>query len=733
MGDIPSLNYTIHHSIDRLQRQHQYYQEEILKTRALVMGDSAADPNLGVSNGIVSATDPTTHLAGGNSPLAVSVNATNQLTVDVNPGTAVMASGCWVELHNTVRQVALANSAIGAPNVVYLQYFLDSAPVAPNRFEDLVSPYTLRVGDQLNDSTTLNTQDVMVSTLELATYVQLASSVRNDIVPLAIATMQTVDTGGGVLENQLSIDHTDVSYDFNRPWFSLVDLYHRSLVGSGTVTATNPHGTDGNDLTIGVLSMLQTQLDHGMLIAKDRSIAKVPGYRCTTAALSISTDDSIGTATGYANATYIELPYFPVVVGKVWDSASSVTLAGIRVPQTNRVVFPYEVLAVGTEVSCYYTRAEACEPPLAGNTIFRTNGPSTQELPIAGGLGLTSLTTTEESFSDAYRIPMRYEVFMGGDAELRLTPQVIYCYKRLDDLGASDTPTITSNGPGRLMVGLLDATYTATLDVQYRVYGTDANGTAIDELFTFNQGNWTPNNAAPNLPSPLDGFFHFSTNVFATITSITQEARAGDGANSALMIWQAQHPYSNYDEQADAMHIATVDWDGYSMGRVFDKRIIDTTVQDELSVTTESKIQELIYQLLAGGNFTIYVDDFQQPRYHSLETPDELGIDNAHYPSYNFSKQQVGLHGYYRSIAFPVHTNSGVTWRVSVFGAPLLVDPWFENRPLLRVFDGATWADQSMTPVPGVTNTWEVTLTATPVRVQVQLYPGQCTGMAVYG
>lgn len=737
MGRLPALQYTIHHSTDRLHKQHDYYEEEILKTRALMMGDAEADPNLAVNFGIVSASDPTTHLAGGTDPLAVSVNAEDQLTVDVNTGTAVMSSGCWVEIHSTIRRVSLAESAIDVPNVIYLQYFLDVAPVEPNDFEDLVSPYTLRVGDALNDGVTLNQQDVLIGALTAEAFAQLASSVTEDIVALAVATVQQVDVGGGVLETQLTIDHTGASYDFNRPWFSIVDNFHRKQLGTGAATSTNPHAISGNDWTIGDLSTFQIHLDHGMLVAKDRSIAKVPGYRCTSARLSISTDDAIGSLTGYANATYIELPYFPVAVGRVWDSGTDEILAGIQVPQTHRIVFPYETLAAGTSVSAYYTRAEAAEAPLPGNTVFRTNGPATQELPIAGGIGLVSLTTTEEDFSDASRVPMRYEMFMDADGTLRKTPQVVYCYKRLDDLGTSDTPEITPYGPGRLMVALLDANHVATLDVQIRIYGTNVAGASIDELFTFTQATWGPNPTPPENPLPGASFLQFSTNQFATITSVNIEARVDDGPNSAVMVWMAQHPYSNYDEQADALHLATVDWNGYAFGNVFDKRIVGTTVQDELAIGAEAQLRSLIYTLLAGGNATIYVDDFQRPRYHSLETPDELGDTLGetapHYPTFNFTKQQVGLHGYYRSIGFPVHSSSGLTWRISLFGAPDLVDTWFENRPLLSAYDGATWANYSMTPVAGVPGTWEVALPATPVRVQVLIYPGQCAGMAIYG
>lgn len=735
MGSIPALSYTIHHSLDRLKKQHEYYEDEILKTRKLIMGDSDADPNLAPSHGIVCATDPTTHTAGGSEPLAVSVNSENQLTLDVNPGLAVMKSGVWIQLHNIVRQVAMTDTTTGIANVIYLQYFLDDAPPEPNYFNESIIPYTVRVGDPLNDGTAVNNESVLVSSLTVDSYTQLAASVKQDIVPLAVVTVQSVETGGAIT-SELTVDHTDASYAFNRPWFSVVDNFHRSQVGTGQVTPTNPHATSGNDLTVGDLSILQLQVDHGLIVAKDRSIAKVPGYRCTTAVTSILTDAS-GTLTGYANANYIELPYFPVRVGKVWDASSGDVLAGIQVPQTHRIVFPVDTIAAGTTINVYYTRAEVGEPTLPGNSTFQTNGPTTQELAIAGGVGLVSLSSTEETFADAAKFPMRYEMFMDGDGSLLKTPQVVYCWKKLASIGTSDTTDdITPYGPGRLIVGLTEATDIPTLDVQLRIYGTDTSGTSINELFTFNQANWDQYPAIPSNPDTIFDSIQFSDSTFATITSINIESRIGDGPNTAVMIWMAQNSFSNYDEQADALHIATVDWNGYGFGRVFDKRIVGTTLRDELNTSSSAELRKYIYSILGGGNSTVYVEDFRRPRYHSLETSAELAdslSSQGHHPTFAFSKQQVGLHGYYQSIAFPVNSGSGTTWRISLIGAEKLVDPWFLGKPILLAYESGSWGSYIMSAVPGLENTYEATTAATPDRIRVRLFPGQCAGMALHG
>lgn len=729
MGKLPGLTYTIHHSTDRLRRQQDYVEQEIIMTRKLMMGSS--DIGLTAAYGVVAPTDPTAHTAGSTDPLAVSVNANNQLTIDVNPGVAVMQSGVWIQVHNIVRQIQLASTAVGVPNVVFLRYLLDVAPVEQNDFLEFVSPYTLRVGDPIDSGYSVSTESVLIGVATVDTYTQYSDTILQDLTPLAIVTMQTV-TSGGATVNQLSIDHTQASYIFNRPWFSPVDLQHRAMVGTGAASNTNPHRTSANDLTVGDLSLFQLHLDHGMVVAKDKSIAKVPGYRCTTAVTTILTDDATGTATGYANAMYFTLPYFPVRVGRVWINSTNVTLGALHVPQTNRVVLPYDVIPANETVMVYYTRAEAAEPPLPGATTFQIGGPTAQELVVAGGAGIVNMGSTEETFADAYQFPMRYEMFVDVDGDVLKTPQVVYCHKRLDVIGTTDDISgITPYGPGRLIVGLMNASHVVTLDVQIRIYGKDTNGATINELFTFNHGNWAPIGTLPTIPTPTSTSLHFGTQMFASLDTLNVEVRTSDGPNSGVMVWMAQTPYSNYDKLADALHVATVDWDGLSLAHIYDKRPVAPTLRDD--TYAGSKLQTLMYTLLAGGNQTIFIDDFAAPRYHSLETEDELNENSAHYPTYQFSKQQAGLHGYYRSIGFPVNPLSGTMWSVTMYGADRYVDAWFVHRPTLLSYEGGVWTSYLMTAVPGVPNTWAATTATVPTRVQVQLYPGQCLGMAVYG
>jgi len=737
MNKIPGLSFTVTHSADRLMRQQDYIEDEIITTRKLLFGH----PNITSSSyGIVSSDDPSGHSAGSSSPLAVSVNLVDSTTVDINPGIVVFQSGSYLELHDTVRGIELSDPSIGIPNVIYIRFLLASGDPVPNYYKQTISvPYTYRFGDPNNEGT-VSSETVLVGSMTVDAWNALSSSTKEEYCSLAIVTSQTVvDSGTGTTSTELSIDHTRNSYDFNRPWFSSVDIEHRNKTGTGTVSDSNPHGIGPDDLIIGDLTMFDLYLDHGIIISKDKNVARVPGFLCTSAVTDVFTDDAIGTLTGYANASYIELPYFPVRVGRVWTN-SGVELAGLHVPETNRIVFPTETPPVGDTITVKYTRAQAAEPPLSGNINFTIEGPGEGELVIAGGQGHTQLNVTEETFSDAGMFPMRYDILIDGDGNILKTPQVVYCRKKLDDIGTTDSFSITPYGEARLIVGLVEASSASTMEVKIKIRGTDTSGTNIEEEFYFKQSEWTNPSPVPMVPSLVSDSVRFGTKVFATLTDISILQRTDDGPNSAIMVWMANTPYNPYSKLKNAAHIATVDWDGTRMSTVFDKRIITTTIKDFINSDLTIDSYKYLFKLAAGGNATLFVDDFRAPKYHSLLTYEEIANDIKTYVSYTkefstlgMTKLRHGVHGFYRSITFPVFSGSGKVWRLSLFGENDTVDTWYKNVPKLLAYDGSSWNAHDMFAVSGVNRTFETSITYVPEKVRVYFYPGRANGMALYG
>jgi hypothetical protein len=420
-----------------------------------------------------------------------------------------------------------------------------------------------------------------------------------------------------------------------------------------------------------------------------------------------------------------------VAVGSCWFDAGSIPLAGLHVPNTNLVVFPYD--APGAEVHITYTRVEACEPPLPNTTTFLTSGPAEEELIIAGGLGLNALANVEETMGDAWQFPQRYDFFVDDAGTLLKTPQVVYCWKTVTALIAAgiDPTTITPYGPGLVQVGLMNAGPGPwTLDI--RVHGTDMTGATISPLFSFTNASWVDPGPVPN-PVVTGQAFKWSTYNFATVTDVEVAASTGVlNPSAGIMVWMVQTPYSNYDKMKDACHVASAVWNGYYFSSMWDKRVISTTARPELT-STDSSIVEMFIKLLAGGNSTVYYEDLRRPKYGSLSTTTYYNS-----PTRNLSKWQPGIHGGYYSAALPVDvTTAGNVWTITLFGQPHRDTTFMSDTPAVSVYDpiGAMWSSLVLAPVPGLPRTFRGTTTGLfiPSRIIVSLLSTQAQGYVVYG
>ncbi len=740
---IPHLNYNIRQALNRLAWQQSIYNQEFVERLKLVFGHPNYFTN--PSYGIVAEEDPVASLAGQNFPLVVSASAgTNILTVDVNPGMAVTKSGVWVLLTDYVRQIDLADTSLGVPNVIYLAYALQGADLELNEFQEWVVPLESRLGDDpdLDNITGLDSPEsdqVFVDTVD--TYVGYPESVSENFIPLAVVTVQNVvDPTTSVVSTTLAIDHTRDVYSWNRPWFSAIDIEHRAKQGSGTQSDNNPHALGQSDLSDGDITIYQTLLNHGMVLGKDQSVAKVPGYRCQVAIPydQLLTDDANGTYTGFPNRQYAKLANFPIRVGKAWLQSTSAELCALQVPGTNRIVFPSVAVASGDTVNVYYTRVEAGEPPAGDNEVtFTTNNPRDGELIIGGGLGHKVLASTQENFSNEQKFPMRYEIFVDRDGSIRKTPQVIYCFKRLDTIGTQDDITIDQYGPGHVMMGLADASGAGSMSVKIRLYGTDANGTNIDYLFEFVGGTYS-SFTIPSTTIPTAAL-KVSSQSFSTIENFVIEERIDDGPNSAVVLWVMNTPFDTYDKMKDACHLCDTMWDGLRMAEVYDKRIVETTVRDFLVNRDAPDVFRYLVNTLAGGKQSIYVEDFRRPIYHTLDLAKDYYSNDVlkYFPHINFNKLQMGLEGVYRTKPLPAFDLSGFYWRVILVPQRYEsgTNPFVTTPPRMRYrnrFTGLweSWVTMSATTI---NHTYDYTIPIPMSEVQFEVDPYPHAGMIMFG
>jgi len=750
---IPGLSFAIRQSLDRLLYQHKIYNQEFVERLLLLMGHPNYFTN--TSYGVVTPVNPQSAVPLDSNPLTVSINGTDLLTVDINPGMAVTRSGMWVVLQDYVRNVTLADVTTNIPNIIYVKYItVDASPLEVNDYKAPVVPYTKRPGGiDVNGINTLGNA-IFVGVVTVNDYLAYTDDVKSNIVPIAIVTPQRNSTGTGWV---ISIDHTNDNYTWNRPWFSAQDVEHRAKLGSGTVTDENAHGLAFDNLSSGEFSYLQLLLDHGMILADDISVPKQPGTRCITAIPSGSasrlTDDGSGTNTGFANAQYVELPSYPVRLGKVWTVDSLgvevIELAALLVPETNRVVFPIDdIISLTEEINVYYTKVEACEPPIGNNnTTFTAKNPITQERIVAGGVGHNTLASTSLDMSNAQKFPMLYDALVDAEGSLLKTPQVVYCYKTLDSIGSTDTFSIAQYGPGRIMMGLAGAGTDPGMLVEITVSGKDINGIAVSHQFSFS-GSTPYVDPCATLPAgmPTDSAVKISgmltpgldQTLFYSLDQITIDTRTNDTANSAIVIWVLLNPIDTYDKLKDACHIANFMWDGLRISNILDKRIINTNVRDFL--TTADSVYTLDYTLrsLAGGNATVYVEDFRNPKYHTqLLNSDYAQTLVQALPVNNLSKLRIGDYGWYRTRALPVMAGSGNVWRVVLLPAynPRSYIYYTGNPPILDYFSpgGGPFLTVTMTPVTGSPGTYETTLGTPPTRIRVHVQTIEHIAMLIYG
>lgn len=562
------LNWESPQNLEDLDFIQEVYTEEFLERLKVVFGSSYSDPWWG----IVDEEKPASAQKTDSRPLIVRDNTTLPMTIDVLAGVAVSQNGERIVLTSAQSQIPLADSGSGAINVVYVRSLEEGVNPRLNDYDILVqSRYTTPDDDQI----------VQIATL--SNWTAFSSVEREKYVSLAVVTVQPISTGG----YELSIDMTQNSYTWNRPWFSPVDIGHRTQIGTGTTTENNPHGLQVNDMVAGGLTLWQLLLKYGAVVAEDESYAKVPGVTCEQKVLTGSMSvDTTGDITGLVNAIYVTLLYYPTSIVRITDTATEMEeLAGEIVPGTRILFFrPSEKYSDGTSVNTkgikiVYTWVQTGHPNITTpqSNITISNAVARQAM-IAGGLQLTNLEDETLEFADAGGIPKRYKVFVDASQTIRKRDQVIFCTKKLDSITGNEPFVISPWGPGKIKAALTGATSSpvpVTLSVEFTLYGKDTTGTSISETLTFTN-SWIEN--LPGSSSEEPNQFLETTQTFEEVTYWTVDSRVDDGPNAAIMMWIEQDPVTS-DIMADVLPLYDCFWDGTQILNLVDTRPINTVAK----------------------------------------------------------------------------------------------------------------------------------------------------------
>lgn len=559
--NIPDLNYDSKLSIDDWAFKSNHDETQQLERTKVVFGDgSLSNPRYGV----VDQMDPRNVVTSDTTrPLLVTASEVDPLRINVTAGKTVNPNGTLVELTADVIDFELERTNEDDVIVVFIENeIIEQNPTRVTKYG---------VGQKVRRE---QSEEKLRSAL-LSSYSNTSTFNSERKANLVVIAIVAVVSGSSGFE--LQIDMTANSYSFNRPWYSPVDVEHRSSLGSGVSTSQNIHGLAFNDLSSGNLPFYIQTAHTGLILATDRDIKGLPGTACeeTITPARIQTD-TVGTITaesrfGKPLAKYIRLGKIPTDLSNMHlTSNPSRSIAFDWVKGTNLVVLPDSEVFT-QQATIRYNRVFALEAPeaLVSNTITYEQPDELNELVISE-LSYDTITNPSLAFEGSGPVPRKFTVYLNTNGSLVSFPQIVQRTTLLTEVGSTFVPLVVNQfGPAPIAVGLADATPGSGLRVVVRIFGKDSNNVTITEDLVFN-GSWI----SPVLPAQEDlNNLRKTKKVFDLITGYQIIERENDGSGSKIVIYAEVETGITNDLNRLAI-INTVEWDGLSLGRVRDRRQI---------------------------------------------------------------------------------------------------------------------------------------------------------------
>jgi hypothetical protein len=551
--------------------------------------------------GIVDDLDPASVTTASTRPFAIKENDNSILTIDCQPGVAVTKTGHIIVLTTLQEALTLADTTNSVENVVFVEYETveDSDYNVETRYGNVASKRSVRPADSLL---------VQIVTLDDFQDTSIFSTARlNEVVVLGVVTPS--GTAPPAAATELSFDLAQSNYSWNRPWFSIVDIEHRNELGTGA--SATPHNLGLSDLSQGDLTLYQQMLNHGIVISRDLDIPGCPGKRCydNIPYASIQLDSS-GDVTGLVGYYFAYLQDFPIRIVGAFSNADPTNSIAVRViPHSNILVIATgDVSTLDPQgLTVRYTSASACKPPIEVvlNDEMQVGTPESHELVVSGGKGFNTLNQDTYSFGASGPIPKNFNVYCDGDGDLYVSPQIVLCYTKLDDIGTSihdlDTVTLRGLAPARIGLTIGGGAY-PSLDIQIKVTGKDKDDLTVNETLTFDT-SWTQPATGPGERETATNF-QITTQLYRSIDSIQVTNRVGDAASSAVIVYADVAPDTEegvFDEVNDMLAVAHVIWNGISVDQIRDARAVSSTLKVPSQTTTAmADLQSTIGSVATG-------------------------------------------------------------------------------------------------------------------------------------
>jgi len=267
-------------------------------------------------------------------------------------------------------------------------------------------------------------------------------------------------------EQQILIDSQKNEFSYLRPWYSLKDVKHRAIVGTGGITKHNPHGIDYNDIDSD--NTIHNQLlSEGKVISPATDIQNQSGhlktYTITTAEIRADVDkkvtNSYGTSVGSGNLLnrYFVLPEIPLSINRIINE-NEIPIALTWIEGTSTLIIP-EGIDGQTFIIEYLF-----EPSLHPSVSNKGKGVSLENVEN-GKIAISQgkrLSTTQElvSFDEVSDLNKMYSVYLNSDGQAVKIPSTEIITTL--DTSSSDLPSLISRS--RIEVTIKDTPYKKVMD-----------------------------------------------------------------------------------------------------------------------------------------------------------------------------------------------------------------------------------------------------------------------------
>lgn len=567
----------------------------------------------GSSFGIVDTDNPALVTNTANTrPFHIQPSDTDALTIDVNSGVIFFPSGHFVKLTEKQSGVAMATLTVKETNIIFAEYrTIPSSDKRLSRYDALLSVRNEKQKDEdvIQVATLTDFNDINIFTIDRL----------KDVVVVGVITIIT----GSTSQKELSIDMSNTTFSFNRPWFSIQDAKHRAQKGTGSSSV--PHSLSLNDLSSGDLTLYQQLLKHGQIVSKDIVKSNIPGsLECvdtiSRSSWKLDRDGSLvsGSKYGKAGSLYAVLGDFPTRLVSVIDSGdSTVSFAGEVVPNTNLFVLaPDDDISVPDNIEIKYVVTKAAKAnTVAVNGVVTYAEPVSGELIISNGISFNTLSQTTLSFINSGPIPQVFDVFIDDKKSFIVSPQVILTQTTLNTIGLSIDFNLTTTqfSLAKITIGMTQAVQGSTLDVQIKIKGTDKDDAVQEETLTFNS-TWED----VSLPGDFNqNQFKTTTSLFKTVTAINVDSRNNDGANTEIVVYAKLEGITGDRKFDELCPVSKIFWDGKNIKNIQDFRPIQNNLTSSGRVPRLGLESELALPIF--NSESVIIEDFRYPLFQDSE------------------------------------------------------------------------------------------------------------------